>query len=676
MKHTKGIFLILTVLLLLFLPVTAWAMPTIEAQPPPRLALTADKYEVSPGDTISIKADFDVLAGVIYGYSTTRLTVVLPAGLTYYSSVAYIGGAPVVVATMPISTPVGTSATATFDNNTPGAAQLIITANVGGTWDGSPLEVKAELYLQPTGADMPNYPNARAAVTIRAAYVAPVTPQVATVTFDPRGGVRTGGGQLVQTVSIGYPAVEPYVSRSGYVFGGWDTPFSYVTQNITVTAIWTPEAPQIVTVTFNLNGGRRTGGGELVQSVSIGYSAVEPYVTRQGYVFAGWDTPFTNVRQNITVSAMWTPDVTPVTPQLSTVTFNLAGGTRVGGGALIQVIPTGQAAVEPYVFRQGYIFTGWSVPFNYITRDITVTARWTPEADMGLIVEPPIYTLVQGSFINDRDTFTQFSHMPLIFYADRHVAHFTSVEVDGITITPGTHFIATTGTAENTTAIHLKASYLNTVAAGTHTLRVNFRDGAYVTAPFTMVLYKNLFYDVTVGDWFYSGVGAMNASELMRGVTETQFDPYSHMTRGMVVTLLYRFAGEPSIAGFANPFPDVAAAQYYTNAVMWAAANGIVVGHPDGTFAPNDMMTREQFATVLYRYQNALGSITMDILMDYEHRDFAQISDYAKSPVTKLTMQGVFRDWPVDGGRFNPAAPVSRAEVAAVMRHWIESIGW
>ena len=623
MKQRK-VFLtvILAVLLAAILPVTALAIPVAEPQPATGLTLTADKSEVSPGDTVSFTVGFNLLSGLIYGYDMTQVTVVLPAGLTYYSSVAYVGGSPTVVTTMPITTPAGTSATASFDNNilSPGAAQLIITANVSTAWDGSPLEVKAELYLQPTGADMPYYPNARAAVTVRAVYVAPVTPLVATVTFNLNGGRRTGGGELVQTVSLGYPAVEPYVARQGYVFAGWDTPFTYVTQNITVSAMWTPEitAPPV------------------------------------------------------------TPPVTPVTPQLSTVTFDLNGGVRVGGGALTQAVPMGMAAVEPYVFRQGYIFAGWSVPFDYVTRNLRVVAYWTPEADIGQItVDPPPYTVVPGSFVNDKDTFTVFSHMPLIFYAEHHVAHFVSVNVNDTTLAAGTHFVATTGKAPNTTAIHLKASYLNTLAPDTYTLRVNFRDDVYANTQFTIVTYKNVFYDVNVGDWFYKGVEAMTASQLLLGVTETMFDPHSRMTRGMVVTLLYRFAGEPSIAGFANPFPDVAAAQYYTNAVMWAAANGIVVGHPDGTFAPNDMMTREQFATVLYRYQNALGSTTTDILMGYEHRDFAEISDYAKSPVTKLTMQGVFRDWPViDGGRFNPTAPVSRAEVVTVMRFWIESIGW
>jgi hypothetical protein len=292
-------------------------------------------------------------------------------------------------------------------------------------------------------------------------------------------------------------------------------------------------------------------------------------------------------------------------------------------------------------------------------------------------VEPPIYDFVEGEFINGRNTFTQFSHMPLIYYAESHIANFANVEVDGYILRSGTHYVATTGIGRGTTAIHLKASYLNTLPIGNHTLRVNFKGDVYATVEFRVTRYTNTFYDVNSGDWFYKGVEAMNASELLRGVSNTQFDPYSHMTRGMVVTLLYRFAGEPSIAGFRNPFPDVAAGQYYTNAVIWASANGIVTGHENGRFAPNDIMTHEQFAAVLYRYQGVLGSVTTDILADHQFSDFNQISLYARSAVNKLNMQGVFYDWPRDPyNRFQPQSSVTRAEVATVMRLWIESVGW
>ena len=516
----------------------------------------------------------------------------------------------------------------------------------------------------------------------------PIMPGMAIVTFDLAGGTRTGGGELTQTVPIGGAAVAPDVYRAGYLFLSWDAPYTNVQNNITITARWAPAAPapvtpQMVTVTFNPAGGARTGGGQLTQTVPIGGAATAPTVVRAGYNFVGWDAPYSNVQGNITVTAKWTvvtpPSTpTPITPTFATVTFNLNGGVRVGGGALTQMIPTGGAAVEPYVFRQGYVFVGWDASFTNIQRNITITARWTAEADTGMItVEPPKTTVVTGRFMTG-NTFTQGGHMPLIYYADTHVVNFVSVQVDGNTLAANTQYMATSATGGSlATAIHLKASYLNTLGAGSHILRVNFTDGAYAEASFTTRIYANAFLDVSTNDWFYRGVQAMTASNLMPGITANTFDPGGNMTRGMIVTLLYKFTGEPSITGFGNPFPDVAAGQSYTNAVIWAAANGIVTGYDNGLFVPQDLMTRQQFAVVLYRYQNALGSNTATVLPGATYSDMAQVSAYATNAVSKLASEGVFRDWPYDAqNRFQPQANVTRGEVAAAMRLWIESIGW
>ena len=127
----------------------------------------------------------------------------------------------------------------------------------------------------------------------------------------------------------------------------------------------------IYTVTFVLAGGTRTGGGELVQRVPRGQGATAPTVTREGYNFTGWDVAFDNITGNLTVTAQWEL-------QQHTVTFVLDGGTRTGGGDLIQQVNHGGAATAPTVTRTGYIFIGWDIEFDNVTRDLTVTARWEP----------------------------------------------------------------------------------------------------------------------------------------------------------------------------------------------------------------------------------------------------------------------------------------------------------
>ena len=588
----KGILMCLTLVLLIaagfgIIQVAADSYvepPIIRAD----LYMTADKSIASPNEAVTFTVNFNLLSGVLSGYSHTRVAVLLPQGLDYVSNVVYIGGAPAVLTISPAATPAGTSIVVSFDNmtNTPGPAQILITANVGSAVAGGALTAHAELYLQTMNLPMPVVSSEQADFTLQIYEIPyptlPIVPELPTP-----------------------PLVPPLIPID-------------------------PELPM----------------PELPIVPDIPTPPVLPPI--------------------------------PITPEVARVEFNLNGGIRVGGGALVQAVPIRGAAVEPYVFRPGYIFIEWDRSFNYVTYDIRVTARWMAEADIGWItVVPPIYNVIEGHFVDGRDTFTRSCHIALIYYAAHHIAELVNVVVDGRVLTAGVHYIATTGTMTATTAIHLKASYLNTLALGTHSLSVNFRGDVHADTQFTVLAYTNPFYDVYSGNWFYRGVAAMNASGLMQGVSAAQFDPYANMTRGMVVTLLYRFAGEPSIAGFRNPFPDVAALQYYTDAVIWAAANGIVQGHDDGRFAPHELMNHQQFATVLYRYQNALGSLTMDILMDYTYSDFDEISYFARSAVTKMTMQGIYLDMPSDPqGRFLPQAPVTRAKVATVMRLWIESIGW
>lgn len=109
------------------------------------------------------------------------------------------------------------------------------------------------------------------------------------------------------------------------------------------------------------------------------------------------------------------------------------------------------------------------------------------------------------------------------------------------------------------------------------------------------------FRDVNTGDWYYDDVRYVYENGLMNGVTTTQFAPKTDITRGMLVTILYRVEGEP-VAPPANPFKDVASGSYYEAAIAWAETRGIVNGFGGGLFRPNAPITREQFVAILYRY--------------------------------------------------------------------------
>lgn len=124
------------------------------------------------------------------------------------------------------------------------------------------------------------------------------------------------------------------------------------------------------TVTFDLAGGTRTGGGALTQTVTAGGNATPPTCKRTGYDFDGWSGSYTNVTSNRTITAQWSRSY-------YTVTFDLDGGTRTGGGALSQSVVYGGNATPPTCSRSGYTFAGWNGSYTNVTSNRTITAKWT-----------------------------------------------------------------------------------------------------------------------------------------------------------------------------------------------------------------------------------------------------------------------------------------------------------
>lgn len=178
------------------------------------------------------------------------------------------------------------------------------------------------------------------------------------------------------------------------------------------------------------------------------------------------------------------------------------------------------------------------------------------------------------------------------------------------------------------------------------------------------------FTDVKESDWFYENVLYMFEKELMNGMTEVLFAPNGFVTRGMVVTVLYRIEGEPDVSGTDIPFDDVAEGIYYTAAVKWAAAHEIILGYGDGRVGPGDKVTREQLAAILYRYQQYADNIPPDVAESREFADDDSISDYAKAPVNKLVMQGIINGKP--NNLFDPKGNATRAEYAAMLHRLLD----
>lgn len=190
--------------------------------------------------------------------------------------------------------------------------------------------------------------------------------------------------------------------------------------------------------------------------------------------------------------------------------------------------------------------------------------------------------------------------------------------------------------------------------------------GVRVTVDAEFVRTTMPFTDVSRGQWFYDAVSFVYWRDLMDGVTSTQFAPDATTTRAMVVQILYRMAGSPTVRG-SSPFYDVSNGAWYADAVIWAEANDIVNGMTTTTFAPNTAVTREQLATMLYRYAqyrhyNTSAGANTNILSYY---DANRISEYAFSALQWACGEGV-----MDGtgtGYLSPQGQATRAQLAAML---------
>ena len=177
------------------------------------------------------------------------------------------------------------------------------------------------------------------------------------------------------------------------------------------------------------------------------------------------------------------------------------------------------------------------------------------------------------------------------------------------------------------------------------------------------------FKDVNYGDWYHEAVDFAVTKGLFNGMSETTFEPNTAMSRAMLVTVLWRYEGEKK-AG-ANIFTDVPDGQWYTDAVAWAAVNGIVGGVGDGKFDPNGNITREQMAAILYRYSESKGFDTSKTGDLNTFPDAAKLSDWAKTAYSWAVGEGLITG---NDGKLDPQGNATRAQVATILMRFINKI--
>lgn len=352
--------------------------------------------------------------------------------------------------------------------------------------------------------------------------------------------------------------------------------------------------------------------------------------------------------------------------QAATYTLTVNGGTGSGSYAADTIVKI--SATVP----SGQRFTGWtgadvansgsaSTTLVMPAQNTTVTANFQKISDGGG---------GGGSGGSDSTTYpveTSGADGGKVTVSPKNAASGTTVT---LTLTPDAGYAAggVTVTDGNGKQIVVTAigdrNYTFTMPSGKVTVTgvfIKITDG-YQDCPRDRTCPIWPYTDANPKAWYHDGVHYCLANGIMVGTSETTFEPNANTTRGQVVTMLYRVEQEPAAAVSAK-FKDVLDGMYYTQAVAWAEANGIVEGHSEVRFAPDDRVTREQLGAILYRYARFKGRAADERGSLDGFADGGAVSAYAREAMRWAVGSGLMEG---DEGGLRPAGNATRAETATL----------
>lgn len=254
-----------------------------------------------------------------------------------------------------------------------------------------------------------------------------------------------------------------------------------------------------------------------------------------------------------------------------------------------------------------------------------------------------------------------------------------NIESDGEEIAPRLYWVTTQSSPLNVrSGPGADQRLLGTIARGTLVIATRQADGwlyvtdnkisGWVSAQF-LTRDPFPFVDVHPSAWYYCTVRAAWENDIIQGTTETTFDPNGTLTRAMAVTLLWRLAGEPEVE-FEPTFSDVREAHWFADAVLWGSSLDIVKGVGDGRFAPNEPITREEFAVFIYRYASSVGlemEISEDFVLDFVDNDL--IRPWAIEAMHWAVSRGIIQG--AAGLRLQPRESATRAEAVTMLQRFI-----
>ena len=442
-------------------------------------------------------------------------------------------------------------------------------------------------------------------------------------------------------------------------------PFSISGKTTTYTFEIIGDVPQTYVISWDTDG-----DSNVDQTTTVAYgntpsapTASKPDTTAYTYTFAGWSPPLEAATAAKTYTATfssavrtypihWDADGSGTSEDTTMVAYNQ--------------MPTHADGSKASTADMTYTFVGWTPALSVATGETTYTAQFSTA-----VRKYHINWDTDGDGTPDDTTLSEYGTMPT--HADGSRAATSTVKYTFTGWSP-----ALTPTTGEKTYVAQFSSKSTTSSSG------NSGGGSNATPTSTTVSFadqlipegspdtqagSNLYQDVPAGSWYESAIAYMTSLGLMNGVRNGQFAPNATLTRGMLVTVLWKMENKPATIQ-SNPFADVPGIAWYTDAVAWAAEHHLVRGYNKFTFGPEDQLTREQIATILYRYA-VMKDFDVGVTTDMtSYEDHNMISDWAlpamRWSVCAKLISGVTPE------RLAPKAQCSRAECAVILARFIQ----
>ncbi len=550
-----------------------------------------------------------------------------------------------------------------------------------------------------------------AAVTGDADYTAAFTPNRRS--YSIRFIAEDGSELAVQTVEYGQIPVyggktptKPSTAEFDYTFAGWDPALAAVTGEATYKAAF-EAATRSYTVRF-LNE-----DGSVLESQTVSYGVTPIYggetpakdpVPGKTYTFKGWSPALAAVTGDADYTAVYTENAV-----LYTVRW-IIEGEETAETYEYGAIPAykGGTPEKPEDKDYVYVFKEWSPAIAAVEGDAAYTAVFEGIYKHG--VEVRNVDVADGAI-----TVTFFNHfldgaVALIALYDEN-KRFIGLHAEALPLGEETTVFLTADQTEGAASAGVfvvdpsmkpeMAEGEIDIAEGTllYDAVANFMNGTYTADNATMMFRKAVrlhkgdeggmlklyekcgkdsvcpmaaYTDIKPTDWYHDGVHFVLENGIMGGTAESAFSPEATATRAMIVRMLWNLAGQPEAEGKAD-FADVAEDAWYADAVAWAAAEGIVSGYGEA-FGPDDAVTREQLAAILYGYAKYRGIekvLTMEYILG-RYTDGEETSDWAKAALDwaiKLNVLGG-----VTPDTMKPKAEATRAQVATMLKNFCTGV--